>query len=167
MATLGQVEQATLTANADVASKTATTAGTLSGLDVAGGESMSQSLENEGGIFGIGRSTYDFVGIGSAENVEEMKGAIATYCDAVNAKLDEMVVTANPEGTFAGDYKDQINGFLKSIQDSCKSNVDELREFEKDLDQVYAAMQRQDINVSGSFADDTSSINSSITNESN
>ncbi len=167
MATLGQVEQATLTANSDIESKTSTTAGTLSGLDTAGGASISQSQANAGGLFGFGSSNYDFVGIAGATGVEEMTNAIKTYCDAVNAKLDEMVVTANPEGTFAGKYTAEINAFLKSIQDSCKSNVTELIKFQQDLNNVYAAMQRQDTNVAGSFADDTSSINANVTNGSN
>jgi len=167
MATLGQVEQATLTANSDVESKTSTTAGTLSGLDTAGGDAMLQSQATPGILGGIGATAYDFVGIAGEAGINEMNAAIKAYCDAVNEKLDEMVVTANPEGTFAGHYTEEINGFLKAIQDSCKSNVTELMKFQKDMNNVYTAMQKQDTNVAGSFADDTSSINGNVANGSN
>lgn len=172
MGTLGSIQQAELSANSDIMSATESKAGTLGSLDVMG-ERMNSSLS--GGaqaidwaathIFGL--ETNDFVGIAGATGVENMKNAIDAYCNAVTSKIEQIVATANPEGTFAGQYANDINTFIKAIKDSCLSTVNNLKLFKKDLDEVYTAMTTHDTTVGESISTDASSINSNVGTETN
>lgn len=165
MASLGQIQEATLTANSDIQSAMNTTTNALSSLDVEGASAGAQTASNSTNLI-FKNGAYDFVGIAGAAGVDAMKQAIQTYCDNVNAEIEKLVVTASPEGTFAGKYAVSINDFTKAIQSSCMSNVNALRKFSKDLDAVYTAMQAQDTNVGSSITNDAATINSSVSNES-
>lgn len=166
MASLGQIEQATLTANSDVSSITDSTRSTLGSIDTADmGQKMSYAHDAASdGWFRKGK--FDFVGI-NMNGIDEMNLAIDKYCNDVNEILGQMVTTADPTGTFAGEYANAIKDFMTSIQNSCMYNVDALKAFKEDMNQVAAAMKAKDASVLGNISEDASSINSASSNNTN
>lgn len=142
MASLGEIEAVTLTGGTKTNDATSSVKGVIDSL----GES---SLQQE----------FDFIGIANETGVQNMKDAINKYCTNVTNKLGELVTTANPQGTFAGQYSEAVLTFVGAMKGSCMYIVDQLKSFETDLDTVYAAMKAKDTTVASGLTDQATSLN--------
>lgn len=159
MASLREVEAATLTANSSVASLSDNKQATLSTLETEGGNSLESSV----GFWGKMSGAESFIGIRDGQGVQDMCTAIDTYCTTVSSKLDNFAQTADPTGTFAGNYASAIQEFINSIKKSCLEEIDALTAFKKDLLNVEASMKAKDVNVADNITTEAGSLGGTTT----
>lgn len=102
------------------------------------------------------------VGINTQE-ISNMRAAIRSYCETLDAHLDTIESKTDTQIAFKGEYALAVTEFAVAVKKVCKALTSQLLAFSDQLVEVEKAYNAQDVELKGSIDTDASNIASSVT----
>lgn len=85
----------------------------------------------------------DFIGI-NGKKVVYMRDGIRQYVKDIQAHLDKVIASTNPNVAFHGDYADSVKQYMISVKETCMEFTSGLLEFSDKLDRIAQLYQSKD-----------------------
>lgn len=118
-------------------------------------ESLINSAESKVGELTNGG--FSVIGINAGE-ITSMKTAVDTYVSNLRAHLKQVAVDADTSGAFRGTLETDIKDYVRSITVACERSISQLLAFRDQLDEIQAAYNTQEEQMSGAIKETTANV---------